>query len=231
MVRGSSAAAVVAEGRLPMRTVAEVIGVSRSNLADRLQERCKKRIGRPPLPDEELVSKIKAVIAELATYGYRRVHAVLKRQALAAGLKPPNHKRVYRVMKVHGLLLDRPVGGDERRHDGRIAVDERNRRWCSDGFEIGCDNGERVRVAFALDCCDREAMSFLATTGSTAGDGFLITAAATSPATPAASPATSGSNRGRPLSKVHRATEWLKPSFARSNATMSASVRDQMPKP
>jgi hypothetical protein len=20
------------------------------------------------------------------------------------------------------------------------------RRWCSDGFEIGCDNGERVRV-------------------------------------------------------------------------------------
>ena len=67
-----------------MKTVAEVIGVSRFNLADRLQERCKKRIGRPPLPDDELVSKIKAVIAELATYGYRRVHAVLKRQALAA---------------------------------------------------------------------------------------------------------------------------------------------------
>ena len=52
----------------------------------------------------------------------------------------------------------------------RIAVDERNRRWCSDGFEIGCDNGERVRVAFALDCCDREAMSFLATTGGIAGE-------------------------------------------------------------
>jgi len=53
----------------------------------------------------------------------------------------------------------------------RIAVDERNRRWCSDGFEIGCDNGEKVRVAFALDCCDREAMSFLATTdGITGGD-------------------------------------------------------------
>src|SRR5215471_17060847 len=123
-----------------------------------------------PRPDDELVSKIKAVIAELATYGYRRVHAVLKRQALAAGLKPPNHKRVYRVMKVHGLLLDRHVGGDERRHDGRIAVDERNRRWCSDGFEIGCDNGARVRVSFALDCCDREAMSFLATTGGIAGE-------------------------------------------------------------
>jgi len=82
-----------------MKTVAEVIGVSRSNLADRLRERPKKRIGRPPLPDDGLVSKIKAVIAELPTYGYRRVHAVLKRQALAAGLKPPNHKRVYRVSR------------------------------------------------------------------------------------------------------------------------------------
>ena len=137
-----------------MTTVAEVIGVSRSNLMERMRERPKKRIGRRPLPDGKLVAEIKAVIAELPTYGYRRVHAILKRQALAAGLKPPNHKRVYRVMKVHGLLLDRHAGGVERRHDGRIAVDKRNRRWCSDGFVIGCDNGERVRVAFALDCCE-----------------------------------------------------------------------------
>jgi hypothetical protein len=56
------------------------------------------------------------------------------------------------------------------RHDGRIAGDERNRRWYSDGFEIGCRNGERVRVAFALDCCDREAMSFLATTSGVSGE-------------------------------------------------------------
>jgi putative transposase len=96
--------------------------------------------------------------------------AILKRQALAAGLKPPNHKRVYRVMKVRDLLLDPHAGGVERPHDGRIAVDERNRRWCSDGFEISCDNRERVRVAFALDCCDREAVSFLATTGGISGD-------------------------------------------------------------
>ena len=26
-----------------------------------------------------------------------------------------------------------------RRHEGRIAVDARNTRWCSDGLEIGCD--------------------------------------------------------------------------------------------
>jgi hypothetical protein len=33
---------------------------------------------------------IQAVIAELPIYGYRRVHAILERQALAAGVKPPN---------------------------------------------------------------------------------------------------------------------------------------------
>jgi hypothetical protein len=52
-----------------MKTVAEVIGVSRSNLIERMRERAKKRIGRPPLPDDNLVAEIKAVIAELPTYG------------------------------------------------------------------------------------------------------------------------------------------------------------------
>jgi hypothetical protein len=83
-----------------------VIGVSRSKLAERLQERSQSRIGRPPLPDGELVAQIKVLIGELPTCGYRRVHAILKRQALAAGLKPANHKRIYQVMKAHGLLLD-----------------------------------------------------------------------------------------------------------------------------
>jgi hypothetical protein len=51
-------------------------------------------------------------IADFAAAG---VPTKLGRQARAAGLKPPNHKRVYRVMKVHGPLLDRHVGGAERR--------------------------------------------------------------------------------------------------------------------
>jgi putative transposase len=122
--------------------------------------------GRPPLPDAELVHDIRALVADLPTYGYRRVHALLRREAEKTGREAPNPKRVYRVMKVHGLLLQR--GGErreERRHDGRVAVDLRYTRWCSDGLEITCDNGEKVRVAFALDCCDREAMGHVATTG------------------------------------------------------------------
>jgi len=50
-------------------------------------------------------------------------------------------------------------------------VGQSDRRWCSDGFEIACDNRERVWVAFALDCCDREALSWVATTtGGITGD-------------------------------------------------------------
>lgn len=39
-----------------------------------------------------------------------------------------------------------------------------NQRWYSHGFEFSCDNGEPSRVAFALDCCDREAMSWVVAT-------------------------------------------------------------------
>ena len=36
-----------------------------------------------------------------------------------------------------------------------------NVRWCSDCFEIICFNGEKVYVSFVLDCCDREAISYV----------------------------------------------------------------------
>lgn len=88
-------------------------------------------------------------------YGHSRTVVIRK-----AGHKARNPKPVYRVMKVYRLLLLQRGGGrcEERRHAGRIAVNMRNTRWCSDGSEITCDNGEKVRVAFALDSYDREAV-------------------------------------------------------------------------
>jgi putative transposase len=155
-----------------MKTVCEVLDVARSNIAVRVKAPLAKPIGRPPEPEADLVVEIKALIGEMPTYGYRRVWAVLRRAALVQGRQPPNHKRVYRVMKAYGLLLQRRAGGVvEPRHDGRIAVDRSNLRWCSDGFELACDNGEKVsRVAFALNCCDREAMGFIATTDGIKGE-------------------------------------------------------------
>ena len=149
-----------------MKTVADVLGVARSNLAAQVAARPRQRRGRRPQPDATLLAEIKEIIARLPTYGYRRVHALLRRRHERTDVQTVNVKRVYRVMKVHGLLLERHSGiGIERRHDGRVAVGAPDRRWCSDGFEVGCDNGERVRIAFTLDCCDREAISWVATTG------------------------------------------------------------------
>ena len=109
-------------------------------------------------------------VAELPTYGYRRVHAILKRRTLAAGRKPPNHKRIYRVMKAHGLLLDRHAGGAERRHDGRIAMDE--------AIGVGAPTASRLAVTTVRRCglpshwtaVIVKRMSFLATTSGIRGE-------------------------------------------------------------
>jgi putative transposase len=156
-----------------MKAVCEALGVSRSNIAASFQAplaKPLKRVGRPAKPDDDLVREIQTIIGGQPTYGYRRVWALLKREAVGSGRQPVNAKRVYRAMKTHGLLLQRYVGGAERRHDGKIAVERSNLRWCSDGFELACDNGEKVRIAFALDCCDREAMAYVATTQGIKGE-------------------------------------------------------------
>lgn len=75
-------------------------------------------------------------------------------------------------MRDHDLLLERrrKQPGVARRHEGRVAVDESNTRWCSDGFEFRCDDGDRLRVTFALDCCDREAISWVVSPLGYSGD-------------------------------------------------------------
>ena len=149
-----------------MTRICNALGVARSHLADVAPKTTRQRRGRRPQPEGALLAEIKEAIAGQPTYGYRRIHALIRRRRIHEGGAPVNVKRVHRVMKVYGLLLERHTGtGEERRHDGRVAVDRPDTRWCSDGFEIACDNGERVRIAFALDCCDREAISWVATTG------------------------------------------------------------------
>ncbi|EHV4472435.1 IS3-like element IS2 family transposase [Escherichia coli] len=117
--------------------------------------------------DTDVLLRIHHVIGELPTYGYRRVWVLLRRQAELDGMPAINAKRVYRIMRQNALLLERKpaVPPSKRAHTGRVAVKESNQRWCSDGFEFCCDNGERLRVTFALDCCDREALHWAVTTG------------------------------------------------------------------
>ena len=82
-----------------------------------------------------------------------------------------NPKRIYRIMRRNKLLLERCTGGGRgRKHDGVIVTLKPDLRWCSDSFEIRCWSGERVYVAFVLDCCDREVTGFIAAPESLCGE-------------------------------------------------------------
>ena len=105
-----------------------------------------------------MLEQIRQVIRERASYGHRRVTKLVNHD-FEVGY---NKKRIRRVMKMHSLQLptkNRRRNG--RPHLGRIIRDGSNERWCSDALEVRCWNGELVQIAFALDCHDREALSFV----------------------------------------------------------------------
>ncbi|WP_201473575.1 IS3 family transposase [Escherichia coli] len=163
-----SARALIARG-WGVSLVSRCLRVSRAQLHVILRRTDDWKDGRRSRhsDDTDVLLRIHHVIGELPTYGYRRVWALLRRQAELDGMPAINAKRVYRIMRQNALLLERKtaVPPSKRAHTGKVSVKESNQRWCSDGFEFRCDNGEKLRVTFALDCCDREALHWAVTTG------------------------------------------------------------------
>ena len=147
--------------------MADALGVSRPHLSKTRGTEPKPRGSYSKQSDDELLRRIRAIVDKRPTYGYRRVTAMLNR---TPDYDRVNHKRVYRVMKQAGLLL--PKHGptkSERRHDGKVVTLKSDLRWCSDGFQIRCWSGEVVHVVFSLDCCDREAIAWHASTAHPTG--------------------------------------------------------------
>ncbi|NWD09776.1 IS3 family transposase [Pseudomonas gingeri] len=163
---------LVAGGR-PVKLVSECLGVARSQLTVRIKQSVSTKTRRSrPVNDAELVVEIQQQVSELPSYGYRRVWGLLRRARETQLLPAINVKRVYRVMRDHNLLLERRIKqpGVPRRHEGRIAVQTSDTRWCSDGFEFRCEDGAKLSVTFALDCCDREAIGWVASPTGYSGD-------------------------------------------------------------
>jgi putative transposase len=73
-------------------------------------------------------------------------------------------------MRDHGLLLTRHTGRplDTRSHEGR-SPSTRVIGAGAHGFDC-LRHRELVRLAFALDCCDREATNWVATISGITGD-------------------------------------------------------------
>jgi putative transposase len=113
-----------------------------------------------------VLAQLRQMLRERGSYGYRRARRIVNR-AFGTGY---NRKRIQRVMRLYGLAL--PIRGRRRRgrrHDGQVECVISNQRWCSDVLEIACWNREVVHLAFALDCCDREALAHIATAYPTTG--------------------------------------------------------------
>jgi putative transposase len=140
----------------PVATLCRTLGVSRSTAYRRSAPRGPYYI---KAADPVVEQHIRAIIRTRGTYGHKRVTALVN---TTFGTQY-NRKRIRRVMRMLGLALPaRARRRNTRPHRGRIIRGQSNERWCSDTLEIPCWNGEYVQLAFALDCHDREVLSWVA---------------------------------------------------------------------
>ena len=159
------AASVAATGRFPMSRVAEMLQVSRS-LYERQRGQAKSRGSYAKADDAILLSLIRRFVGERPTYGYRRINALVNRELTENCLPPANRKRVHRIMQQNALLLERHTAERPRRvHDGKIMMVASNLRWCSDGLEFACWNGNIICLTFIIDAFDREIIAWTAVCG------------------------------------------------------------------
>jgi putative transposase len=147
-----------------MTAICQVLGVARRTAYYVVRGRADGRHHRAD--DGTVLQQIRAVTNSRATYGYRRVWAMVNR-TFRRGY---NRKRIRRVMQLHGLMLAPRVHRRHGRpHLGQVQQPTSNQRWCSDVFLIPCWSGEVVSVAFAIDCHDREVPAWTASPRPLAG--------------------------------------------------------------
>lgn len=139
-----------------MATICRVLGIGRATV----YRNATPRGARYARADDRVVTaQVREVIRTRATYGARRVRALVNRTFGTAY----NLKRIRRVMELAGWTLPRRARRRTgRAHTGRIQRAASNERWCSDVLEIACWNGEVVQLGFALDCHDRECLASVA---------------------------------------------------------------------
>ena len=147
-----------------MTRVARALGVSRSSIYKIRSGSEVASIGRSwygKTDDEDILKDVKSVVNDRPSYGYKRVTAMLNRTRRIANRPLLNKKRIYRIMKIFGLVLPKVTVKRDHIPTGKVMTLHSNTRWCSDAFEVRCFNGEKVYTAFSLDCKDREAISYV----------------------------------------------------------------------
>lgn len=147
---------------LPVKTTAELLGVSKSGYYSWL-----KRNGKNSreIRDRPIVEEIHKIIHQFPGYGYRRVTRQLKRQGHHV-----NHKRVLRLMREHGLTFKHrhwhPITTDSEHRNPvypnllrGMEIERPNQVWAADFTYIQLKN-EFVYLAVELDVFTRKCLGW-----------------------------------------------------------------------
>src|ERR1700722_14345093 len=105
--------------------------------------------------DEPLRAQLVALAREKPRFGYRRLHVLLGRSG-----EKVNHKRVHRVYREAGLMLQRK----KRKHCVRVgtpllARTAANQEWALDFVHDAVECGRAIRVLSVVDAYTRECLA------------------------------------------------------------------------
>lgn len=107
--------------------------------------------------DEQLANELHTIAIRYKRFGYRRAHAVLRRDGQIV-----NHKRVARVWRICGLAL--PRRRPRRRYKPQPnlapqAATRPNQVWTYDFMHDACANGRKLKLLTITDEFTRESLT------------------------------------------------------------------------
>lgn len=132
------------------RRACQLVGLARSTL---------RYEPRRSLDDKQLQGRIIELAQERRRFGYRRIHALLRREGYEI-----NHKRTYRLYREASLAVRK-----RKRRKG-VAVprepltlpEERNAVWSMDFVFDALSTGRRLKVLTIVDDCTKELVDLVA---------------------------------------------------------------------
>ena len=121
------------------------------------QHRSSQRYRRRLVPEEQLLrQRLRLLARRYPRYGYRRIHAILRREGWAC-----NRKRVQRLWREEGLRL--PVKPKRRRRDprmpGHLVADHPDQVWAIDFVSDRTADGRPLKILTVTDEHTREALA------------------------------------------------------------------------
>ena len=104
----------------------------------------------------ELTARLRQLASERPRFGYRRLHALLRREGEKA-----NRKVVYRLYRAEGLAVRRRTRRKLRvaRPEPVAAIERANQRWSMDFVHDYLADGRRLRTLNVVDAYTRECLA------------------------------------------------------------------------